>query len=106
MQYFCTKDELHGTDCHEFFKGEWDQRFWNDESIYIYDDVFRDTGLRHTLSLSLPDYSPYDPTEIYPEDWDAIKKKAGPDATGALAEADEWVREAFKEYGMFTILGI
>lgn len=106
MRYFCTKDELHGTDCHEFFPGQWDDRFWNDDSIYIYDDIFKDSGLRHLLRHVLPDYSPYDSTEVYPEDWEKIKENAKLNAAEAVKEADAWVQLAFTEHGMFTILGI
>ena len=106
MKYFYHKEELSGTDCHEFFSGEWDGRFWNEDSIYIYDEDFRSTGLRKLLSKVIEDYSPYDATEIFPDEWEKICELAGPAADRALREAGSWVEKAFEEHGMFTILGI
>lgn len=106
MKYFYRKNELRGTDCHEFFRGEWDGRFWNDDSIYIYDEDFRQTGLRHILGKVIADYSPYDATEIYPDEWEKICEMARLSAGDALKEVESWAERAFEEYGMFTILGI
>lgn len=106
MKYFCGKDELHGTDCHEFFRGQWDGRFWNDDSLYIYDDTFRESGLRMLISMVIPDYSPYDTTEILPADWEQICKLAKGTAAETVGELEMWAESALKEHGMFTILGI
>lgn len=106
MKYFCTKDELHGTDCHEFFSGEWDGRFWNGDSIYIYDDILRESGLSRLLRRMIPDYSPYDSTEVFPADWEKLRDAAEGAAVEALKEAEEWVRSSFSAHGSFTILGI
>lgn len=106
MRYFYRKDELCGTDCHEFFSGKWDGNFWNESSLYIYDEDFRQTGLRHILSKTVDDYSPYDATEIYPDDWENICVIARLTAEDALNEIAAWVKKAFDEHGMFTILGI
>ena len=106
MKYFCTKNELHGSDCHELFSGEWDGRHWNDDSLYIYDDDLRESGLRSLLRSVIPDYSPYDATEVYPSDWDRLCECAEGEAANALREIDGWVRMAFAEHGSFTLLGI
>ena len=101
MKYFCTKNELDGTGYHEFFAGQWDDRFWNEDSLYIDDQMFRDCGLRKALKNVIPDYSPYDTTEVFPDEWDQVKGECE-----AASEADDWVQAAFAEHGMFTILGI
>lgn len=106
MKYFYRKNELYGTDCHEFFSGKWDGTFWNDNSVYIYDEDFRLTGLRQIIAKSVEDYSPYEDTEIYPENWEKICEAARLTACDALDEISHWVKKAFDEHGMFTILGI
>ncbi len=106
MKYFCTKDELHGTDCHEFFSGEWDGRFWNEDSLYIYDDILRESGLMALLKRIIPDYSQYDSTEIYPSDWEKLCEAADAAAAEVIEEAGDWTRSAFGAHGSFTILGI
>lgn len=106
MKYFCTKNELHGSDCHEFFSGEWDGRHWNDDSLYIYDDAFRESGLRSLMRTVIPDYSPYDATEIYPSDWEKLCESAEGEAAKALDEVGDWAERAFSEHGSFTLLGI
>ena len=50
MKYFYRRDELYGTDCHEFFRGKWNGAFWNDSSVYIYDEDYRLTGLRRIIA--------------------------------------------------------
>lgn len=106
MRYFYYKNELYGTDCHEFFSGKWDGKFWNDSSVYIYDDEYQTTGLKRIIARSVEDFSPYDATEIYPEDWEKICAAAKLTACDALKEISHWVKRAFDVHGMFTILGI
>ena len=66
-----------------------------------YDQMFRDCGLRKALKNVIPDYSPYDTTEVFPDEWEQVKGECE-----AASEADDWVQAAFAEHGMFTILGI
>lgn len=106
MKYFYHKSELYGTDCHEFFCGKWDGKFWNESSVYIYDDEFQITGLKRVLAHNLKDYSPYEATEVFPEDWEKICQAAKLTAGDAVREISDWVKKAFDEHGMFTILGI
>lgn len=106
MKYFYKKNELHGTDCHEFYFGKWNGQFWNEDSVYIYDEDFAITGLKNLLSRYVEDYSQYDATEIYPDDWKKICDNARLTARDAVKEAAFWVRRAFEEHGVFTILGI
>lgn len=106
MKYFCRKNELCGTDCHEFFSGSWDGTFWNDNSVYIYDEDFRLTGLKRIIARVVDGYSPYEAVRIYPEDWEKICAEARHTACDALDEISKWVKNAFEEHGMFTILGI
>ena len=106
MKYFIRKDELRGTDCHEFFRGKWNNIFWNDESIYIYDEDFSDAGLKKLFLDVLPDYSPYEPTEITPEEWQLICESSFGRTKEAVKDLNEWVQEVFAEHGLFTILGI
>lgn len=106
MKYFYKLNELHGTDCHEFFKGKWNGRFWSYDSIYIYDDDFRSCGLSRIISRVVPDYSPYSDSEINAEMWDKICSEAKLSAVDAVNEASFWVRSSLNEHGIFTILGI
>lgn len=106
MKYFFKKDELKGTDCHEFFRGKWNNIYWNDESIYIYDEDFTDTGLKKLFLDVLPEYSPYDTTEITPAAWQLICEASFGRTKEAVKDLNDWVQEVFEECGVFTILGI
>ncbi len=106
MKYFYKINELHGTDCHEFFKGKWNGTFWSYDSIYIYDEDFSSSGLKRVISCAVPDYSPYADSEINSEMWGKICSEAKLSALEAVKEASFWVKEALDEHGIFTILGI
>ncbi len=106
LKYFFKKDELRGTDCHEFFKGKWNNLFWNDDSIYIYDEDFTDTGMKKLFMDVMPEYSPYESTEVTPEIWQSICETAFGRTKEAVKDLNDWVQGVFSECGVFTILGI
>lgn len=110
MKYFSTEQERHGTCYHEFYKGKWDEKtFWKDDSLLLHDDILYTLKIDDIFFEVNPDYNPYNETEINKEQWEQICKMAkviGGEVSEAINEADIWGQETFKEYDVFTILGI
>ena len=88
MKYFCTEQERQGTCYHEFFKGKWDNKtFWKEDSLLLDDDnMFYYTQFGKILSEQA--------------------KTFGDKESELVDEANPWMQEAFKEYGVITILGL
>ncbi|MBE5859147.1 MAG: hypothetical protein E7301_03350 [Butyrivibrio sp.] len=111
MKFFVTNDERKGTCYHEFFSGSWDeQSFWNDESIYLDDDILiMNLGFYEALKNAVPTYDRYHGTAFSMEDWENVRKYIPDSDITSLelyAEADVWVQENFKRENRFTIIGI
>lgn len=111
MKYFVTNGEREGTCYHEFYRGKWDSKtFWNDDSIYLHDDVLLENrGFADALLLVVPNYDPYRDTEVSSEDWARVGKAIRQDDRGSLElydEAGAWLEEVFKTEDCFTILGV
>ena len=108
MKYFATLNEREGTCYHEFQKGEWNDEFWFEDSIYLSDD-FMSRDLFELISACAPEYDPYGVTVITRRQWNDICTLAEnhtPETAAIIAEANIWVQEIFKEYMVFSILGI
>ena len=115
MKYFVTaaQRKASGSSCyHEFSKGNWDENapvFWKEDSIYMEDDLWTELEGYKLLSSTIPTYDPYGPTRVSQNQWEQIVKAAktrGGELYAAIAEADAWARENFKDHPVFTILGI
>ena len=111
MKYFCTEQERQGTCYHEFFKGKWDNKtFWKEDSLLLDDDnMFYYTQFGKILSEVIPEYDPYNEIEMLPIHWEQIIEQAktfGDKESELVDEANPWMQEAFKEYGVITILGL
>ena len=111
MKYFVCDNERKGTCYHEFYKGKWDEKtFWKEDSIFLHDDImFENKGFVDAIVKAVPTYAKYGVTEISLEEWEKIglnimlKDEISQEI---YCEADIWVKEVFKEYECFTILGI
>ena len=110
MKYFVKLQECEGTCYHEFYKGKWDEKtFWKSDSLYLHDEILFIVNIESLFVEVAPDYNPFNETEINRDQWGKICKMAetvGGEVAEAIKEADMWVRETFKEYELFTILGI
>ena len=109
MKYFITDKEREGTCYHEFYKGKWDgETFWKSDSISI-DDDFLDRDFCDTIREVVPNYDPYGVTEISDAQWKAIGEvitSRTKKTQEIYNEADRWLKDVFKKYTCFTILGI
>jgi len=109
MKYFVYDNERDGTCYHEFYKGTWDgQTFWKADSISLHDDfLFNDFA--EAIAEVVPTYDPFNETEISIEEWKEIGKvilTKNVRAQEIYNEANEWLKDVFKLYNCFTILGI
>lgn len=110
MKYFVTLEECRGTCYHEFYKGKWDETtFWKNDSLYLHDDILFTLNIERVFLEVVPDYDMYNETEINKSHWEQICKMAksiGGEIETAIKEVDVWVQDNYKEYDIFTILGI
>lgn len=109
MKYFCTSEERKGTCYYEFQKGGFNENFWLEDSLLIHDDDWYDSGLEDFFSAEVPDLDMYGTTSVTKEQWERILAAADTyeeTVTEAVNELAEWVNETFKEYDVFTILGL
>ena len=109
MKYFIKNSQREGTFYHEFYKGHWDEKtFWSDNSIYL-EDSHLCMDLVDAITAVVPYYDSFNTTEISANQWALIGQLiiTKDEKTQAIyAEANEWLKEVFKEYDCFTILGI
>ncbi len=108
MGYFHTKSEIEGrgTLWHEFFPGKWNENVWNEDSLYIHDDVMHDCGLTKLLRENVHGYDMYGVSTVRAADREKLFENAEGSALKALEEIDSWMRSALEKFGELTILGI
>ncbi len=110
MKYFVHDSERKNTVYHEFQKGKFDgHTFWKNDSISLSDDIFFTLGIGNLFADVIPNYNPYEEFEIDNELWNSIMLKAqeiGGEVLTCILEADEWAKNTFLEYGVFTILDL
>lgn len=115
MKYFLNEDERkesNSTCYHEFAKGEWNEEacvFWQKDSMNIHDDLLISLKLDTLFSSIVEDYSPTGETKINKKQWRKIYVKAE-EICGylldAILEVTPWVEANFRQYEVFTILGV
>ena len=110
MKYFVVNKERKNTVYHEFQKGKFDGKtFWKEDSIFLSDDILFTSGMEKLFSDTVSGYKSYSESEIDIELWNNIKRKArdiGGEVYECVSEADEWVRNTFVEYDVFTVIGV
>ncbi|MBD5095808.1 MAG: hypothetical protein HDT40_02195 [Lachnospiraceae bacterium] len=108
MKYFLHDSERKNTICHEFQKGKFDgHTFWKSDSISLSDDLVVTLGIDKLFRDVIPNYNSYDDFEIDNELWNNIMLKAqeiGGEVLTCISEADEWAKNTFLEYDVFTIM--
>ena len=109
MKYFVFDYQRDGTCYHEFYKGQWDgQTFWKTDSISLEDDYLFNGFIDAIISV-VPNYDPYSATEVSVEEWNEIGKiilTKDQQSQEVYNEANKWLKNVFKTYSCFTILGI
>lgn len=109
MRYFYTESEKVGTCYFEFQKGDWSEKsHWKPDSLLMEDLDFEDY-LFDIITAVIPDFDFYGVTMVTKEQWKSIREKAakmGGHTLAAIREVDGWVQETFRDYGVFTILGM
>ena len=109
MKYFVKDNERIGTCYHEFYKGKWDKHtVWKSDSISLHDDFMFD-GFVDAIVEVIPTFDPFGETEISIEEWNEIGKiilTKDQKSQAVFNEANEWLKDVFKAYTCFTILGL
>lgn len=111
MKYFIYENQrVDATYYHEWYKGHFDGvSFWKSDSLLISEDIHCMLKLEDIFKMFIPDYDPIGETEVSENQWNMIMKKAtetGGQLYECLKEADNWITETFKEYDIFTMIGM
>lgn len=110
MKYFVFDHERINTVYHEFQKGKFDDiTFWKDDSISLSDDLLFTLHIEDLFASVIPGYNSYSQFEIDKELWEKIMSAAqqvGGEVLACLSEADEWAKNTYLEYDVFTIIGV
>ena len=111
MKFFVRNNERENTCYHEFYKGKWDGKtFWKEDSLSLHDNLmFENKGFVDAIMEFIPTYDPFAETEVSVDEWEKIGqviKQKDECSQDLYQEADEWLKEVFKEYDCFTILGL
>ena len=112
MNYFCTEKERkasHSTCYLEFQRGEYREKHWLEDSIFLNDDIFHELCLYRLFRKAISDFDHYGITEVDEKQWEILKTMAleqGGETKKAIEELSIWVSDCFKEEKIFTICGI
>ena len=111
MKHCILEYQREGTCFHEFQKGKFDGKtFWKSNSLLLSDDKLMECmEFIEKICAVIPEYNPYDVTEVIPEQWKQIEKKMK-NVQGLSKEVfweiDKWAKKTFETYECFTIIGL
>ena len=112
MKYFITAEErkTSGSTCYfEFMKGRYHDKCWLPYSISISDELWDEVGLSKLISGVIGCFDYYGVTVINKHQWGEIVKNSkgsDPIIEDVIEELIPWLKDCFKDYEVFTILGI
>ena len=103
------RKEQGGTCYFEFQRGRYREKHWMKRSVYLHADLFDGLQLYDIFAAALPHFNYYGPTEVTPDQYEALKALAlarGGEIAALMEELDHWVRDCFQTENVFTICGI
>ncbi len=112
MEFFVNenKRKISGnTEYFEFQKGQYHDKCWLPDSISISAALWDKYNLSDLIGSVVKNFDYYGITTVTKEQWAEIVKISQESWTiqnKIIAEALPWVNECFKEYDVFTILGL
>lgn len=112
MKFFVTEKQRkasHSSYYFEFQKGVYQDECWLPDSISIYAGLWDGFDLSNLIRQAIGEFNYYGPTVVTRRQWNEIVKTAqrsGGVWKAVVEEAVPWVNDCFKEYDVFTILGI
>lgn len=112
MIFFVNEDQrkTSGSTCYlEFQKGNYNDKCWLPDSISIYCELWDEHNLSDLFTHVVKDFDYFGTTKISKKQWKEIvklSKESHQIWQEIIAEADLWVKECFKEYDIFTIIGM
>ncbi len=109
MKYFIKNSERQGTCYFEFQKGEFNGKFWLEDSLFLDEDIFDKFELYKYFQIAVPEFDYYGMNNaITPEQWkklvSLIPKNSKQEEL--FDKLTVWVNDTLEEYGTFSILGI
>ena len=108
-EYFLLRHEISGTIYHEFKMGKYAGKHWNNNSLFLSEDIMEDIQLNKIFEDNIPKYNYFGFTKINKNQWKKIidsLEKYSAEIQKAILEITEWVEYSLEKYKCFTILGI
>lgn len=108
MKYFCSNKDREGS-CYIEFSNITNEEFWNDDSMFIEDELMGEIGLTKVIKEVVPSFDPYGaPITINQMQWLRIKEAAENEELcwEALKEIDAWAEDNLRQNQTFKILGV
>lgn len=112
MQFFVDEKQRSASQstCYlEFQKGYFSGKCWQANSINIGGELWDKYHLSNLIFSVVRNFDYYGITEVTKNQWNQIilsGRESGELGYNVLKEAELWVNECFKEYDVFTIVGI
>lgn len=111
MKYFlnAAQRKASGSTCYfEFQKGDFKNKYWLNDSLYLDVDSFDSLMLYALFCASIENFCYYAPTKVSPAHWERIVEKSNEKEQWKeiIEELHPWVKKCFTEHSCFTILGI
>lgn len=109
---FCRKyNQLEGSTCyHELQKGNSRKKYWLRDSLYIHDDILRETHLIELFyDVLKTKYAEFGDTLLNEDEWNKIKAKSlnkEDNLVNIVRELDSWLKPVLSYYGYAIIRGI
>ena len=112
MKYFVNEEarKASGSSFYfEFQKGKQQDKYWLEDSICLYADLFDKLRLYSLFSFALGTFDYYGPANVVNEQqWNLIVEKFKENEywERVIRELGPWVEECFTQHRYFTICGI
>lgn len=112
MKFFVTEEkrkESQSTCYFEFQRGYYHGECWLKDSINISDTLWDEYHLSDLIGCVIKDFDYYGITIVTKDQWDGITKISKESECiwyEVIKDAIPWVIECFKNYDVFTILGM
>ena len=112
LRYFVTAEERKvqgGTLYFEFQRGRFCGKFWKDDSIYMYADIFDSNKLIEAMIEVIPEFAYWGLTEVNCEKWETLLSVCharGGVYQAVIGEMTPWADACFETADCFTVCGI
>lgn len=107
MTHCCENGGRTGSCYFEFQRGKYEQKLWQENSIYVSAETFDEFNLKKLIRGVVPAFDYYGITEVTQDEFEEIAARAQDlPAKDVVDELTAWAERCFETEAVFTILGI